>query len=73
MNMEQTATNNNLKSESEFWTFSEFKDIIKVSPTTLKKLLKCGEIKGAHRFGTQWRIHKETFYSQIKEDNKNGK
>ena len=56
---------------SEFWTSSEFCEIINVSATTLKKLLKSGQIKGAHQFGKQWRIHKETFYKHIKEDSKN--
>lgn len=57
-----------METKSEFWTSSEFSEVINVSPTTLKKLLKSGQIKGAHQFGKQWRIHKETFYKQIKED-----
>lgn len=56
---------------SEFWTSSEFCEVISVSATTLKKLLKSGQIKGAHQFGKQWRIHKETFYKHIKEDSHN--
>lgn len=61
----------NSENISEFWTSSEFCEIINVSATTLKKLLKSGQIKGAHQFGKQWRIHKETFYKYIKEDSKN--
>lgn len=57
-----------VETKSEFWTSTEFGEVINVSPTTLKKLLKSGQIKGAHQFGKQWRIHKETFYKQIKED-----
>lgn len=67
------ATKDSKKTEniSEFWTSSEFCEIISVSSTTLKKLLNSGQIKGAHQFGKQWRIHKETFYKHIKEDSIN--
>lgn len=59
--------------ESQFWTTNEFGAVINVGPTTLKKLLKAGEIKGAVQIGKQWRIHKETFYKHVKEDNNYGK
>lgn len=60
-------------SEAEFWTSAEFAKVINVSPTTLKRLLRQKQIQGAHQFGKQWRIHKETFYKHIKEEINNGK
>ena len=59
----------NTEATTEFWTTSEFCKVINVSPTTLKKLLKAGQIKGAYQFGKQWRIHKVSFYESLKLSN----
>lgn len=65
-------TNNNTF-ESEFWTISELGQVLNVGQVTLKKLLAEGKIAGAIQMGKQWRIHKETFYKQVKEGNNYGK
>lgn len=51
-----------LEFQSEFLTINELAKILKISPPTIRKALKNGEIPGAIKIGKGYRIHKETFF-----------
>lgn len=53
------------EADVEYLTVREVASLMRYSPDQITRLCRKGEIAGAIRFGSSWRIHKRTFLASI--------